>query len=434
LRVVALLPIALLLAGCAFPGTSSPTPASGASGIVATAAPGGLVALRGAASVALPAGTLAADANGKLLPPTGAVALPATILPPYGAVSLDLTAAGVDISVALPRAHLANGTLALDLMKLHRDTLQDRYSGSAQYAAAQAYYKADLESLGYAVVVEKLDQGRIALPDPTGLVGNAANVVATKKGASSRMIVTGGHYDLVKGTHEGAWDNTAGTVATLALAHAFANVTTDHTLVFAMWGGEEAGKVGSEAWLAQHPDLVPRIDLYLNLDVTGLAWPAPENDPDPIGFAAGPDDSPAGKVLLDQATTIETTWMRTGATWAHSTVKAAEDQGAVSDHDSFLERRIPSAFPYPSRIPDALAFLHQTSDTLENLTKYALAGKEANLDAPVPPESLAHGEALVAQSFEVQLALLEYMVILHDNGVLPMPSGLPVTPPASRLL
>ena len=47
-------------------------------------------------------------------------------------------------------------------------------------------------------------------------------------------IVLGGHYDIKEKTIEGAYDNTAGTVAVLEIAKAISKMQTDRTVVFCL--------------------------------------------------------------------------------------------------------------------------------------------------------------------------------------------------------
>ena len=59
-----------------------------------------------------------------------------------------------------------------------------------------------------------------------------------------------GHYDTVIGA-PGANDDGSGTVLTLEIARVLAELPTEATLRFALWGSEEQGLIGSRYHVAQ---------------------------------------------------------------------------------------------------------------------------------------------------------------------------------------
>ena len=79
------------------------------------------------------------------------------------------------------------------------------------------------------------------------------NVVATKTGwkfPSSQYII-GAHYDSVN--NPGADDDASGVAAMLEAANVLSHFETAHTIKFIAFDREEQGKIGSTAYVAQHP-------------------------------------------------------------------------------------------------------------------------------------------------------------------------------------
>jgi hypothetical protein len=384
----------------------------------------------GPVKVAFPEGVLVQGEDGRLLPAAEPVEVAAgssvTFLPPYSATNLTVQVDGQDVVVPLAEGErLVSGDLCVELLKVQRDQFPHRSPGNPSYTAAIEYFKAWFEAFGYEVEVLRYEGGNLP-------VGNLApdslsSVVAYKRGASDRILGFGGHFDVVEETRDGAFDNTAGTVATMAVAKAFANVTTEHTLVFGLWGGEEDGIVGSQSWLAHHPDLVPLFDGYVNFDVTAIAYPAPKPEPAGIVVATGPD-GPAADALHRYAADIEATYLQSGATFVMEDVARGQATGAgvnaQSDHTPFMQRGIPVYFQFTERVNDVFAIIHSDVDTVDNLTKYALLGLEGvSDDVVLDAAQVKEGEWYLARSFETQTYLAFYYALLTDAGVLPVPSG-----------
>lgn len=110
------------------------------------------------------------------------------------------------------------------------------------------------------------------------------NVVAQLPGAGARAsqaVIIGAHYDHlgvgtpVKGDsiYNGAADNASGTAAMLTAAEAFAlaGVHPSRSIVFIAFAAEEAGLLGSTAYVA-HPTIpLKRVATVLNMDVMNLS-------------------------------------------------------------------------------------------------------------------------------------------------------------------
>jgi aminopeptidase YwaD len=106
----------------------------------------------------------------------------------------------------------------------------------------------------------------------------AANVVGILPGAdpdlSHEAIVLGAHYDHVGvvggAVHPGADDNASGTAVVLGLARAYAAAGgAGRTLVFALFGAEELGLIGSAHYVKHAPVALDRTILMVNFDMVG---------------------------------------------------------------------------------------------------------------------------------------------------------------------
>ncbi|MEO8703275.1 MAG: M20/M25/M40 family metallo-hydrolase [Kofleriaceae bacterium] len=104
-----------------------------------------------------------------------------------------------------------------------------------------------------------------------------ANVVAYIKGSDpdvgDQIIYVGAHHDHEGNGHLGANDNASGVVALLAIAQAIQQrpAKPKRTIVFATFGGEELGMLGSYYLSAHPPDELPnaKVVQFINLDMVG---------------------------------------------------------------------------------------------------------------------------------------------------------------------
>ena len=101
------------------------------------------------------------------------------------------------------------------------------------------------------VKLRELNKGPI-IPGPVDMV------YCTKWGTSRRgeMYIVGGHMDGI-GYGEAANDDGSGTAIVMELARIFSmpDVTTDVSIRFALWNGEEGGLKGANAYVAQRQEL-----------------------------------------------------------------------------------------------------------------------------------------------------------------------------------
>ncbi|WP_037646335.1 M20/M25/M40 family metallo-hydrolase [Streptomyces hygroscopicus] len=201
-------------------------------------------------------------------------------------VVLGLCAAlvGAPAAAAEPATAPAPPVITADQVMPHLDALQriadrdggNRAHGTPGYRDSVAYVKAALDWAGF----------RTALHRFTHAGATGYNLIADWPGGDPEHVVfAGAHLDSVA-AGPGINDNGSGSAALLATALEVsrARLTPDRHLRFAWWGAEEAGMVGSGAYVR---DLSAadreRIDVYLNVDMAGTRnirqWLVVHDDP-----------------------------------------------------------------------------------------------------------------------------------------------------------
>ncbi|HJQ12247.1 MAG TPA: M20/M25/M40 family metallo-hydrolase [Gemmatimonadaceae bacterium] len=122
----------------------------------------------------------------------------------------------------------------------------------------------------------------VVVSDITQNVG--AIVRGTDSSLKSQFVIVGAHYDHIgrsntyaldrirsyrPGLHPGADDNASGTVAVLELARRFAEHPSRRSVLFANFGAEELGLIGSKAFVRNSPVPIDAIVAMINLDMVG---------------------------------------------------------------------------------------------------------------------------------------------------------------------
>jgi hypothetical protein len=156
----------------------------------------------------------------------------------------------------------------------------------------------------------------------------SANVIAIKDGDSTQAIVVGAHYDGMD-DGEAADDNASGVAVLLETAGLVKNVSTPYTIYFAAFGAEEAGLLGSNAFVSSlSASDLGDIILMVNLDSIAAG---------DIPYAYGPEDEPAARDWVmewanNNGYDLETIW----------DVNLADEEGyATADYGSFEAAGIP---------------------------------------------------------------------------------------------
>jgi hypothetical protein len=228
--------------------------------------------------------------------------------------------------------------LKAQVAQLADPALDGRAPGTAGDRAARALITARLEALGYSPVEQAFEEDGHA----------TANILATLPGSDpdAGIVVVGAHHDHLGDKHLGANDNASGTAALLAIAAALHEATPRRTIVFAAWGAEEAGELGS-AYFVAHPTIeLSKVVEYINLDMVGSYRSR--------GFVAamGTFDKLPARTMLETA-------MKSYPTLSVGLGGHAER----SDHVAFCTQGIPYVFFWT---PDARCY-HAICDTTANL-------------------------------------------------------------------
>jgi hypothetical protein len=138
------------------------------------------------------------------------------------------------------------------------------------------------------------------------------NVLAKLEGTAEpdQIILLSAHLDHLGvkngSTYYGADDDASGTVAVMELARALAKAPKLHrSVVFALWGSEEAGMVGARYFL-EHPTLELK-NIIANLEFEMIARPDPKLKPDELWLTGwertnlGPELAAHGAKLVADA-------------------------------------------------------------------------------------------------------------------------------------
>ncbi len=162
------------------------------------------------------------------------------------------------------------------------------------------------------------------------------NVIAELPGKNDdNVVMAGGHLDSVR-AGPGINDNGSGSAALLETAQQLAHLKPQNTLRFAWWGGEEAGLVGSTAYvngLSQAEK--DRIALYMNYDMVGSPnYIFMTQDADQSSFTA-PVAIPPGSAAIEDL--FESFYTLSNEPYDD----AAFD--ARSDYQAFVANGIPSS-------------------------------------------------------------------------------------------
>lgn len=172
---------------------------------------------------------------------------------------------------------------------------------------------------------------------PNGVNTTSGVAVGILRGATARTIVIGGHIDSSSPEVPGANDDASGAACVMELARVLGKRQLQSTVVFACFGGEEEGLLGSKHFVANYPQ-IDSVVLMLQIDMTDGATYL-ELDPD------SPEQVSAPRWLTEAAmeeyyTTLgfDNLLYLTNA----STLNASTPGGTGSDHHSFLKQGIPA--------------------------------------------------------------------------------------------
>lgn len=205
-----------------------------------------------------------------------------------------------------------------------------------------------------------------------GVNTRSGTAVGVFPGSSDSIIVVGGHIDSDKFENPGASDNASGTACTIELARIWSKAPRKYTLVFAAFGAEESGLIGSKYFVKNFPD-IDKVALMFSIDMAGSeGWLIPFIDieshqtPQWLVKDAYAADDELGYNALEYPT--------------HFFSWNSAMGGAGSDHMPFMEADIP-AIDFTAGIN--IDPIHTSQDRIGYLKKPMLARSGRLVDALV---------------------------------------------------
>lgn len=176
-------------------------------------------------------------------------------------------------------------------------------------------------------------------------IKNVENVVVTKKGSTEETVVVGAHYDKVSDGC-GAIDNWTGIVILANLYRTIKDFNTQKTFVFAAFGKEELGLLGSKEMAEAIPkEKREQYCAMVNFDSFGFTYPqAMTNISDSKLIDLAKETSKEMKIPF----------------------AVARIENASSDSASYQRQKIP-AISFHGLTASWQQFLHGTRDKVENV-------------------------------------------------------------------
>jgi len=273
-----------------------------------------------------------------------------------------------DFTPTAPR--LSKQPLLDDLAYIASPALAGRRVGSSGNATARTFIENRFTELG----LSYYGSGYAQAFSDTNSLAFGTNVVGYLPGSQNpnSAILVSAHFDHIGSRNgsicPGADDNASGTAAVLQLAAYFKVHPPAHTLIFALFDGEEQGLWGSEAFAAKPPIPLAQIELVYNLDM----------------IAQGTKGRIfVGGTSLGTYPTTTNTFLRTTVNQGFSSSKVAvipdfETYDEYSDQQPFRQRGVPFLF---FCVGDDSPYYHTPKDTFESIPKvFYWATVEAILD------------------------------------------------------
>lgn len=262
-----------------------------------------------------------------------------------------------------PRVLHCLATLSIALLLVHANASADTASpaGTAWKQQVEAISAGEDTTARAAAITRQLDALGIPWRSETFTIDGktGANLVADLGGKpDAPLLLIGAHYDRVQ-VGRGATDNASGSATVLALAEALhAKPLQNHRVQVAFWDLEEAGLLGSKAWVATEGREKPA--LYVNFDVFGWG--------DTLWMMTPQADAPLATIMAAQAK-------------AAALGFSAGDKYPPTDHLAFLEKAWPAVSfslvggdeiepilavfggQKPAAVPKVMQVIHSARDT-----------------------------------------------------------------------
>ncbi len=206
---------------------------------------------------------------------------------------------------------------------------------------------------------------------PGGVNTTSGIAVGVFPGMSDSIIVVGGHIDSDSRLNPGASDNASGTACVVELARIWSKVPNPrYTMIFAAFGGEERGLVGSK-YFAEHFRDIDKILLMFSIDMaSSRGWLIPFIDT---------KTHQAPRWLVEDAYAVDRAMGYNSLEYpTHFFSLNTAIGGAGSDHLPFLDKNIP-AIDFTAGIN--YDPIHTPLDRLEFVDKSMLARSGNIVDA-----------------------------------------------------
>jgi hypothetical protein len=173
---------------------------------------------------------------------------------------------------------------------LAHDSMRGRASGSVDELRAAEYLRERLVAYGLQAPSGGMIQGFEAVSRRGDTLLSSRNVLGVLPGSGrlkGQWVVVGAHYDHIgyrglpdesQGPNNGADDNASGTAMVLEMARVFSGATEKggkaptprRSILFAFWGAEEEGLLGSCHYVFEAPSVpLGRTGALLNFDMVG---------------------------------------------------------------------------------------------------------------------------------------------------------------------
>lgn len=290
----------------------------------------------------------------------------------------------VQLSGLAPAYRTDHQRLLEDLRKIASPLNEGRALGTPGNARARAFLMDRLSSLGLSPFGDGFEQPWV---DPSrGLRG--INLVGQLRGSTypDQVILVCGHYDHIGATTaglvQGADDNASGAAAVLQAASYFKTHPPAHTMIFALFDGEERGLLGSKAMVELPPVPLSQFQLVVNLDMISRA-----------------DYGKLGVIGTASHVGIRPTITQSAAEWEVPVEFGHEDLMPYSDQWYFHQKGIPTVFFCCVDHPD----YHTPRDTYERISPdYYRKAVETALGTLVRMDGLSPIPALAPRHEERQ--------------------------------
>lgn len=259
------------------------------------------------------------------------------------------------VQPALPA--LDSARLVADLSVLAHDSMEGRRIGTPGGARARRYLLRTLAEIGLAPLADSFPSHFSAAPANRPSV-EGVNLLALIKGTkrADRYVVVSAHYDHLgmRGSEifNGADDNASGTAGALALARWFRVHPPENSIIFALFDGEEAGDLGSKAFVASPPVPLAQIVANVNLDMVS------RNTKGEL-YAAGATPNPVLKPLLDSTAAVSRVKLLLG----HDSGTGQDNWTHQSDQGAFADKNVPFAY---FGVEDHIDY-HRPTDDVERI-------------------------------------------------------------------